>query len=105
LSEMGYTAAVATRPVLRIFISSSAIDLRDYRDKVRDAVLSLNNLPVAMETFSARCGQPAIECRKMAPGVVLREVRGNSWLFGRLLEPYSVRPHPFGLYFSMCFTG
>lgn len=66
MSTIGYTAAVATRPVLRIFISSTAIDLRDYRDKVRDAVLSLNNLPVAMETFSARPGQPAIECRKMA---------------------------------------
>ena len=44
---------MATRPVLRIFISSTAVDLRDYRDKVRDAVLRLENLPIAMETFSA----------------------------------------------------
>jgi hypothetical protein len=57
---------VATRPVLRIFISSTAVDLRDYRDRVRDAVLRLENLPVAMETFSAQSGQPASECMRMA---------------------------------------
>jgi len=57
---------VATRDVLRIFISSTAVDLRDYRDKVRDAVLRLENLPVAMETFSAQSGQPARECMRMA---------------------------------------
>ncbi len=51
---------MATRRVLRIFISSTAVDLRDYRDKVRDAVLRLENLPIAMETFSAS-GQPANE--------------------------------------------
>jgi hypothetical protein len=50
---------VATRPVRRIFISSTAFDLREHRDRVRDAVLRLENLPVAMETFSARSGQPA----------------------------------------------
>jgi len=57
---------VETRPVLRIFISSTAVDLRDYRDKVRDAVLRLEDLPIAMETFSAQSGQPASECMKMA---------------------------------------
>jgi tetratricopeptide (TPR) repeat protein len=57
---------MATRPVLRIFISSTAIDLRDYRDKVRDAVLRLEGLPIAMETFSAQSGQPASECMRMA---------------------------------------
>jgi len=57
---------VDTRPVLRIFISSTAIDLRDYRDKVRDAVLRLKELPIAMETFSAQSGQPAAECMRMA---------------------------------------
>jgi hypothetical protein len=55
-----------TRPVLRIFISSTAIDLRDYRDKVRDAVLRLKNLPIAMETFSAQSGDPVTECMRMA---------------------------------------
>jgi hypothetical protein len=57
---------VATRPVLRVFISSTAVDLREYRDKVRDAVLRLEGLPIAMETFSAQSGQPASECMKMA---------------------------------------
>jgi len=56
---------VATRPVLRVFISSTAIDLRDYRDKVRDAVLRLKELPIAMETFSAQSGQPATDCMRM----------------------------------------
>ncbi len=63
---MRYTPTVATRPVLRIFISSTAVDLRDYRDKVRDAVLRLESLPIAMETFSAQSGQPASECMRMA---------------------------------------
>jgi tetratricopeptide (TPR) repeat protein len=57
---------VATRPVLRIFISSTAVDLLDYRDKVRDAVLRLEGLPIAMETFSAKSGQPVDECMRMA---------------------------------------
>jgi len=57
---------VATRPVLRIFISSTAIDLTGYRDKVRDAVLRLESLPIAMETFSALGGAPATECMRMA---------------------------------------
>jgi hypothetical protein len=57
---------VATRPVLRIFISSTAIDLTGYRDKVRDAVLRLERLPIAMETFSALGGTPAAECMRMA---------------------------------------
>jgi tetratricopeptide (TPR) repeat protein len=55
-----------TRPVLRIFISSTAVDLIDYREKVRDAVLRLEGLPIAMETFSAQSGQPASECMRMA---------------------------------------
>ncbi|HEV2990935.1 MAG TPA: DUF4062 domain-containing protein, partial [Candidatus Angelobacter sp.] len=55
-----------TRPVLRIFISSTAVDLLDYREKVRDAVLRLENLPIAMETFSAQSGQPTQECMRMA---------------------------------------
>jgi hypothetical protein len=57
---------VATRPVHRIFISSTAVDLPGYREKVRDAILRLEHLPVAMETFSARSGQPVSECLKLA---------------------------------------
>jgi tetratricopeptide (TPR) repeat protein len=59
---------VATRPVLRIFISSTAVDLIDYREKVRDAVLRLEGLPIAMETFSAQSGDPASECMRLAAG-------------------------------------
>jgi hypothetical protein len=57
---------VATRPVHRIFISSTAVDLPGYREKVRDAILRLEHLPIAMETFSARSGQPVSECLKLA---------------------------------------
>jgi tetratricopeptide (TPR) repeat protein len=57
---------MATRPVLRIFISSTAIDLTDYRDKVRDAISALQTLPIMMETFSAKPGQPANECMREA---------------------------------------
>ncbi len=52
--------------ILRIFISSTAVDLCDYRDKVRDAVLRLESLPIAMETFSAMAERPASECMRMA---------------------------------------
>jgi hypothetical protein len=38
--------------VLRVFLSSTALDLRDYRQAVSDAILRLGNLPVAMESFS-----------------------------------------------------
>jgi hypothetical protein len=44
----------SARQALRIFISSTAIDLKGYRDKVREAIPGLgNHLPIAMETFSA----------------------------------------------------
>jgi hypothetical protein len=33
-----------TLPVLRIFVSSTSVDLRAHREKVRDAVLRLENL-------------------------------------------------------------
>ena len=65
-AQARYTPIVATRQVLRIFISSTAVDLPDYRDKVRDAVLRLEGLPIAMETFSALSGQPVSECVRMA---------------------------------------
>jgi tetratricopeptide (TPR) repeat protein len=65
-SQPGYTPGVDTRPVLRIFISSTAVDLTSYREHVRDAVLRLENLPIQMETFSAMSGQPVAECTRMA---------------------------------------
>lgn len=63
----GYTPGVdTTRPVLRIFISSTATDLTSYREHVSNAVLRLENLPIQMETFSAKSGQPVAECTRMA---------------------------------------
>jgi tetratricopeptide (TPR) repeat protein len=65
--EIGYTPKVEKRrPVLRIFISSTAVDLLDYREEVRDAVLRMESLPIAMETFSALSSPPTDECMKMA---------------------------------------
>ena len=55
-----------TRPILRIFISSTATDLTSYREHVRNAVLRLENLPIQMETFSAMPGLPVAECTRMA---------------------------------------
>jgi tetratricopeptide (TPR) repeat protein len=57
---------VDTRPILRIFISSTATDLTSYREHVRDATLRLKDLPIQMATFSAMPGQPAEECTRMA---------------------------------------
>jgi tetratricopeptide (TPR) repeat protein len=61
-----YTFSVDTRPILRIFISSTAVDLTSYREHVRDAVLRLENLPIQMETFSAMPREPVEECTRMA---------------------------------------
>jgi hypothetical protein len=58
----------SARQALRIFISSTAIDLKGFREHVRDALLSLNNQPIAMETFSALGGEPASECKRLAAG-------------------------------------
>ena len=60
------TVVQLTKKAARIFISTTAIDLRDFREKVRDAILSLENLPIAMETFSAKPGDSATECMRMA---------------------------------------
>src|SRR5262245_3237238 len=56
----------APTSVLRVFLSSTAIDLTAYREKARDAILRLQNLPVTMETFSALPGDPASACRAKA---------------------------------------
>lgn len=53
-------------PVLRIFLSSTAIDLQEHRRKVADAVLRLGELPVAMETFGARPAEPVAVCQAHA---------------------------------------
>ena len=61
----GHTPKVAKRPVLRISISSAAVDLIDHRDRVVEAVLRPETLPVAMEAFSAMSGQPVNACMRM----------------------------------------
>jgi tetratricopeptide (TPR) repeat protein len=59
---------VDTRPILRIFISSTATDLTSFRKHVSDAVLRLENLPIQMETFSPKSGQTVAECTQLAAG-------------------------------------
>ena len=49
---------------LRVFISSTAIDLEDHRKAVEDAILRLEHLPVAMEHFGARARPPLEVCRE-----------------------------------------
>ena len=56
----------APRKVRRIFVSSTATDLRGYRDKVMETMLGLEQVPVAMEFFGARPDAPVIECERLA---------------------------------------
>ncbi len=51
-------------PVYRIFLSSTAIDLQEHRQKVSDAILRLGDLPVAMETFNAQPNEPVDVCKQ-----------------------------------------
>lgn len=52
------------QPMSRVFLSSTAIDLQDHRQKVTEAILRLNNQPVKMEVFGARPNAPVEECKK-----------------------------------------
>lgn len=51
---------------LRVFLSSTAVDLTHCREKVTETLLQLHQTPVAMETFTASPGTPARECRSLA---------------------------------------
>ncbi|MCP4608376.1 MAG: DUF4062 domain-containing protein [Planctomycetes bacterium] len=51
-------------PIYRIFLSSTAIDMKDHRKKVSDAIMRLGDLPVTMETFGARPNEPVEVCKK-----------------------------------------
>ncbi|MGB8657021.1 MAG: DUF4062 domain-containing protein [Candidatus Zixiibacteriota bacterium] len=53
-----------TIPIYRIFLSSTAIDMQDHRNKVSDAILCLGDLPVQMETFGAMPSEPVTVCQK-----------------------------------------
>lgn len=55
-----------TTSVFRIFLSSTAIDLKEHRQKVSDAILRLGDLPVAMETFGAMPTEPVEVCQDKA---------------------------------------
>src|ERR1043166_1492561 len=54
------------REVLRVFLSSTALDMTACREKVRDTVLQLKQLPVGMETFTALPTTPAADCQREA---------------------------------------
>ncbi len=52
-----------TTSVYRIFLSSTAIDMQDHRQKVSDAIMRMGDLPVAMETFGALPNEPVEVCQ------------------------------------------
>lgn len=49
--------------VLRVFLSSTAIDMKGCREKVRETILQLQQLPIGMETFTALPTTPALDCQ------------------------------------------
>lgn len=51
--------------MLRIFISSTFLDLQDYRSAVRDRIRQLGCVDVAMEHLGARDERPKNECLKL----------------------------------------
>lgn len=51
---------------LRIFLSSTALDLMAHRDKVDDTLLRLQQQSVRMERFGPRPGIPVEECERLA---------------------------------------
>src|SRR5262245_61596051 len=48
-----------------VFISSTSIDLPEYRDAVRDAILTLGLFPSGMEHWPVKGENPVDLCRKM----------------------------------------
>ena len=51
---------------LRVFLSSTALDLGDYRQIADDTLLRLQQQSVVMERFGARPGLPVDECEQLA---------------------------------------
>jgi tetratricopeptide (TPR) repeat protein len=49
---------------LRVFLSSTAIDMVHHRKKVSEALLKLENLPVRMESFGAVPSEPVDLCKE-----------------------------------------
>lgn len=52
-----------SRPVLKVFISSTSTDLRQHREKARDIVLALGFMPIMMENFPAMDANAVKVCR------------------------------------------
>jgi len=48
---------------LRIFLSSTAIDMPEHRKKVSEAIQRLDNMPVGMEYFGANPSEPVDVCK------------------------------------------
>lgn len=53
-------------PPLRVFLSSTALDLEAYRLKADDTLLRLQQRSVAMERFGPLPGAPVAECERLA---------------------------------------
>lgn len=68
---------------LRVLISSTAIDLTDYRKAVEDAILRLDHLPIGMEHFGAIARPPLEVCREKVMGsdaVVVMVAHRYGWV-------------------------
>ena len=57
---------MAAMPALRVFLSSTAVDLTAHRLKADDTLLRLQQQSVVMERFGARPGAPVAECEQLA---------------------------------------
>ena len=53
---------MSAMPALRVFLSSTAVDLTEHRLKADDTLLRLQRQSVVMERFGARPGAPVDEC-------------------------------------------
>ena len=52
------------QPTLKIFISSTYIDLKDYRQKAIEIINRYQCVPLAMEFFMAQPDEPTEVCEK-----------------------------------------
>jgi len=75
---------------LRVFISSTSIDLVEYREAVIKTILSLDMMPVAMEFFNASTDNPA--------QLYYEKVQGVDIFVGIYARRYGFVPTPDGLY-------
>ena len=49
----------------RVFVSSTFVDLKEYREAVRDALRQLGTIDLAMEDFGSRDERPVKECLRV----------------------------------------